>query len=272
MTYVVDEVGNSDKKIQYFPASDEVEIFKAAATQKLAVMLKGPTGCGKTRFVEYMAQELGRPLITIPCHEDLTASDLVGRYLLKGGETVWEDGPVTRAVKMGAICYLDEVVEARSDTTVVIHPLTDHRRELHIDRLNQTLKVPDDFMVVVSYNPGYQSILKELKESTRQRMIGIDFDYLVPEIEAKVLMSEGGVGDPIAQDLVKLAAAIRRLESGALSEASSTRTLVATARMINGGIAPRRAALACIASALSDDPETIAGLNEMICNYIPEAY
>ena len=272
MTARLDEAYVPTDRIQYFPTADEIEVFKTAAEQKLAVMLKGPTGCGKTRFVEYMAQELKRPLVTIPCHEDLTASDLVGRYLLKGGETVWEDGPVTRAVKMGAICYLDEVVEARSDTTVVIHPLTDHRRELHIDRLNQTLKVPDNFMVVASYNPGYQSVLKELKESTRQRMVGIDFNYLAPEIEVQLLIAECSVSESIAQDLVKLALAIRRLDSGALSEVASTRTLVATARLINGGIAPRRAALACIASALSDDPEVIGGLEEMIQNYLQLQY
>lgn len=261
-----------EQPIQYFPSGDEVEIFTTAAQQKLAVMLKGPTGCGKTRFVEYMAQQLERPLVTIPCHEDLTAADLVGRYLLKGGETVWEDGPVTRAVKMGAICYLDEVVEARSDTTVVIHPLTDHRRELHIDRLDQTLKVPDDFMVVISYNPGYQSVLKDLKESTRQRMVGIDFDYLSSEQEVKVIAAESGLDQVICEDLVKLAAAIRRLDSSTLSEVASTRTIVATASMIKGGIAPRRAALACIASALSDDAEVINGLSEMSHNYLQEQY
>jgi len=271
MTQVSIDLMPSTSPVSYFPTADEIEIFSAAAQQKLAVMLKGPTGCGKTRFVEYMAQQLGRPLITIPCHEDLTAADLVGRYLLKGGETVWEDGPMTRAVKLGAICYLDEVVEARSDTTVVIHPLTDHRRELHIDRLNQTLNVPDDFMVVVSYNPGYQSVLKDLKESTRQRMVGIDFDYPRAEVETNILVCETGLNESVCLDLVKLAGAIRRLDSSGLSEAASTRTIVATARLINGGVSPRRAAIACIASALSDDLEIIAGLSEMIDNYLPES-
>jgi nitric oxide reductase NorQ protein len=266
------EQKSKSKPIQYFPSGDEIEIFAVAAQQKLAVMLKGPTGCGKTRFVEYMAQQLKRPLVTVPCHEDLTAADLVGRYLLKGGETIWEDGPLTRAVKMGAICYLDEIVEARSDTTVVLHPLTDHRRELHIDRLNQTWQMPDDFMVVISYNPGYQSVLKDLKESTRQRMVGIDFDYLDAEQEAKVIAAESGLGKEVCEDLVKLASAIRRLQTGMLSEVASTRTIVATAHLICGGVAPRRAAAACIASALSDDAEIIDGLNEMIRNYLRERY
>jgi nitric oxide reductase NorQ protein len=195
----------------YKSMGDETAIFEAAWRQHRAVMLKGPTGVGKTRFVEFMAAKIGRPLITVSCHEDLTSADLVGRYLLKGGETVWMDGPLTRAVREGGICYLDEIVEARADTTVAIHALTDHRRQLFIDRLGQNLSAPPEFMLVVSYNPGYQSVLKELKPSTRQRIVAIELGFPPPEVELDVLIEETGVDPKIADDLIRLAGAIRRL-------------------------------------------------------------
>ncbi len=254
--------------IEYFPVGHEVELFRAAWTSKLPVLLKGPTGVGKTRFVEYMAQDLRRPLITVPCHEDLTAADLVGRYILKGGETVWIDGPLTRAIKQGAICYLDEIVEARTDTIVVLHPVTDHRRELHIERLGQTLKAPDSFMVVMSYNPGYQTLLKDLKPSTRQRMVAIDFNFPPPEIEERILTSIYSIDPIFAEKLVRLGNAIRRLQAPGLSEVASTRALIAVGKLVKAGIEPRDAAISALASALSDDPEVVDGLTNVIDTYL----
>src|SRR6266540_2693639 len=195
----------------YLPIKDEVELFEAAYAAKLPAMLKGPTGCGKTRFVEYMAHRLKRPLITVACHEDLSSTDLVGRFLLEGEETVWHDGPLTSAVRAGAICYLDEVVEARKDTVVIIHPLTDHRRRLPIEKRGTILDAPADFMLVVSYNPGYQSILKDLKQSTRQRFVEIDFDYPPPEMETEIVSREGGVDESTARDLVLIGQKVRNL-------------------------------------------------------------
>jgi nitric oxide reductase NorQ protein len=255
--------------VNYFPVADEVALFEAAAAEKLAVMLKGPTGCGKTRFVEYMARRLGRALITVPCHEDISATDLLGRHVLKGNDTIWVDGPATRAVRSGSILYLDEVVEARADATVVIHPLADHRRQLHIDRLDVTLQAPDSFMLVLSYNPGYQSALKDLKESTRQRMVGIDFDYPPTSIEEAVLRSETGLSPAYCRDLVKLGQAIRRIETAGLREVASTRTLIAAGKLVRAGCGPRRAAIAAIASALSDEASLIQGLTQVINTYIP---
>src|SRR6516164_10952811 len=202
----------------YVPVGNEEQVFKAAFGQGMSVMLKGPTGCGKTRFVEAMAFDLGRPLITVSCHDDISTADLVGRFLLRGGDTEWVDGPLTRAVRGGAICYLDEVVEARQDTTVVIHPLADHRRQLPIDRLGATLDAAPGFCLVVSYNPGYQSVLKDLKDSTRQRMIAIELDFPPEETERKVVVHESGVSPDVASRLVDLAQAIRRLESTGLRE------------------------------------------------------
>ena len=227
----------------YVPIAAEEAVFKAAYRQGLAILLKGPTGCGKTRFVEAMAHELGRPLITVSCHDDLTTADLVGRYLLRGGETEWVDGPLTRAVRDGAICYLDEVVEARQDTTVVLHPLADHRRCLPIERLGVTLDAAPGFGLVVSYNPGYQSVLKDLKDSTRQRMIAIEFGYPAPQVEEGIVAAEAGVDPACAADLVRLAQAIRRLGTE-LREVASTRVLVAAARLIAEGLPPREAARA----------------------------
>ncbi len=253
----------------YFAVGHEEQLFRAAWSQQLPLLLKGPTGVGKTRLVEHMAQQLGRPLITVPCHEDLTASDLVGRYLLKGGETVWMDGPLTTAVKQGAICYLDEIVEARSDTVVVLHPLIDHRRALHIDRLGETLIAPKEFMVVMSYNPGYQTLLKDLKASTRQRMVAIHLNFPSPKVETRILTDLYSVPLELAQSLVKLGNAIRRLDTPGLSEVASTRALISAALLTRDQqMSARDAAIAAIAVALSDDQEVTAGLTELIGTYL----
>jgi nitric oxide reductase NorQ protein len=252
----------------YVPVGNEEQVFKAAFRQDLAVLLKGPTGCGKTRFVEAMAHDLGRPLITVACHDDLTTADLVGRYLLHGGDTNWVDGPLTRAVREGAICYLDEIVEARQDTTVVLHPLTDHRRQMPIDRLGITLEAAPGFCLVVSYNPGYQSVLKDLKDSTRQRMVAIETDFPPTEIEEKVVAHEASVDPEIASQLVKLGNAIRRLEGAGLREVASTRVLIAAGRLVTEGLDLRDAARAAVAGPLTDDPVATAGLLEMIDAYL----
>jgi nitric oxide reductase NorQ protein len=253
---------------RYIASGDETSIFRAAWENRLPLLLKGPTGCGKTKFVQTMAQDLQRPLFTVACHEDLTAGDLVGRFLLRGGETVWEDGPLTRAVRQGGICYLDEIVEARADTTVVIHPLADHRRELNIERLGESLTAPQEFMLVMSYNPGYQSVLKDLKPSTRQRMIAIDLAYPTAEVEVKILMQETQVKFDIAQRLVTLGHAIRALKNEGLQEGASTRTLIAAARLIGSGISPVAAAGAAIAGPLSDDPGVSQHLLDMAKVYL----
>lgn len=252
----------------YKGVGDEVEIFRTAWNCNHAVMLKGPTGCGKTRFVESMAAELGRPLITVSCHEDLTAADLLGRYLLKGGETVWMDGPLTRSVREGAICYLDEVVEARADTTVAIHALTDHRRELFIERLGETLKADSNFMLVVSYNPGYQSILKDLKPSTRQRMVSIELSFPPAEIETEVLIKESGIDRAMAENLVRLGGAIRRLDISGLPEVSSTRSLIAAADLMKSGLEAKTAIKAGMIGPLCDDHSITASLIDMADTYI----
>lgn len=256
------------RPLHYLASGCEKEIFVSAWHQCLPVLLKGPTGCGKTRFVQSMAAELGRPLYTVACHEDLTAGDLVGRFLLKGGETVWEDGPLTRAVREGAICYLDEVVEARADTTVVIHPLADHRRELNVERLGLKLVAPPEFMLVLSYNPGYQSVLKDLKPSTRQRMVSIELGFPGPEVEERILVQETGIDDAIARKLVRLGQAIRQLEHEGLPEAASTRTLVSTALLIRDGVPPLEAAQAAVTRPLTDDPAAARRLLEMARVYI----
>lgn len=251
----------------YAPVGNEAAVFTAAYRQGLSVVLKGPTGCGKTRFVEAMAHELGRPLITVACHDDLTTADLVGRYLLQGDETVWIDGPLTRAVREGAICYLDEVVEARQDTTVVLHPLADYRRQLPIERLGVTLDAAPGFGLVVSYNPGYQSVLKDLKDSTRQRMVAIEFGFPAPELEEAIVAHEAGVDTCTAAALVRFGQAIRRLETGGLREVASTRVLIAAGRLTVEGLSLAEAARAAIAGPLTDDATVIRGLGELIDVY-----
>jgi nitric oxide reductase NorQ protein len=252
------------------PVGDEEQVFVAAYRQGLSVLLKGPTGCGKTRFVEAMAHDLGRQLVTVACHDDLTTADLVGRFLLQGGETVWVDGPLTSAVRDGAICYLDEVVEARQDTTVVLHPLADHRRQLPIDRLGITLDAAPGFCLVVSYNPGYQSVLKDLKDSTRQRMVAIELDFPPAEVEEKVVAHEAGVDHEMALRLVRLGQVIRRLEAAGLREVASTRVLIAAGRLVGEGLSLRDAARAAVAGPLTDDPVVTAGLIEMIDAYLDD--
>ena len=252
----------------YVPVGNEEQVFKAAFRQQLAILLKGPTGCGKTRFVEAMAYDLRRPLVTVACHDDLTAADLVGRFLLRDGETAWVDGPLTRAVRDGSICYLDEIVEARQDTTVVLHPLTDHRRQLPNDRLGLTLEATPGFCLVVSYNPGYQSMLKDLKDSTRQRMVAIELDFPPAEVEEKILLHESDIDQGGAAQLVQLGAAIRRLETSGLREVASTRVLVAAARLVCAGLTPRDAARVAVVGPLTDDPMVSAGLFEMIDAYL----
>ncbi|MGI8336276.1 CbbQ/NirQ/NorQ/GpvN family protein [Actinomadura scrupuli] len=253
----------------YRAVGDEVEVFRAAARGGLPVLLKGPTGCGKTRFVQAMAHELGRDLITVAGHEDLTSADLVGRFLLKGGETVWADGPLTRAVREGAICYLDEVVEARQDTIVVIHPLTDHRRELALDRLGTTLSAAPGFQLVISYNPGYQSVLKNIKESTRQRFIAIELGFPPAEIETQVVSREAGIDPETAGALVRLANAIRKLDGSPLREVSSTRMLILAGGLVAHGLNLRGAVQSAIVQTLSDDPEVVRALGELADAVLP---
>jgi nitric oxide reductase NorQ protein len=257
-----DAVGASEAPF-YRAVGDEVEVFSAAARRGLPVLLKGPTGCGKTRFVEAMAHTLGRELVTIAGHEDMTSADLVGRFLLKGGETVWVDGPLTRAVREGAVCYLDEIVEARQDTIVVIHPLADHRRELPIDRLATTLPAAPGFQLVISYNPGYQSVLKNLKESTRQRFIALELGFPPAEIETQVVAHEAGIDGGTAHSLVTLANAIRNLDGSPLREASSTRMLILAGSLVAEGLSLRKAVQTAVVQTLSDDPDVVAALGEL---------
>jgi nitric oxide reductase NorQ protein len=254
----------------YVPVGREEEVFRAAFRQGLSILLKGPTGCGKTRFVEAMAYDLDRPLVTVACHDDLTTADLVGRFLLQGGETLWTDGPLTRAVREGAICYLDEIVEARQDTTVVLHPLADHRRQLPIDRLGVTLDAAPGFSLVVSYNPGYQSVLKDLKDSTRQRMVAIELDFPPPDVEEKIVAHEAAVEPETAAQLVRLGQAIRRLDTAGLREVASTRVLVAAGQLVSAGLPVRAAARSAIAGPLTDDPSVTAGLFEMVDAYLAD--
>ncbi len=248
----------------YLSTGNEIDMFDAAFKAKLPVMLKGPTGCGKTRFVEYMSYRLKRPLITVACHEDLFASDLLGRYLLKKDETVWVDGPLTRSVRMGAICYLDEIVEARKDTTVVIHPLTDMRRILSIDKRGEIIQAHPDFMMVISYNPGYQSVLKDLKQSTRQRFISLEFDYPEANKEAQIVSHEGNIDMDRAFKLVTLAGKIRNIKEHGLTEGASTRLLIYAARMINLKIPVQDACRSAICLPLTDDTGLQETLNDLI--------
>lgn len=252
----------------YLPVKDEVEVFLAAYRARLPVMLKGPTGCGKTRFIEYMAWKLERPLVTVACHEDLSATDLVGRFLLEGEETVWHDGPLTLAVKSGAICYLDEVVEARKDTIVLIHPLTDDRRILPIEKRGVVLSAPADFTLIVSYNPGYQSAIKELKQSTRQRFVSIEFDYPPPEIEVEIVSKEGGVDIDTSRDLVKIGEKVRNLKGHGLEEGVSTRLLIYAAQLISKGIEPVTACETAIVNPITDDRDLQRSISEIVTTVI----
>ncbi|BCI54337.1 CbbQ/NirQ/NorQ/GpvN family protein [Mycolicibacterium litorale] len=262
-------VGHQSAKPFYRPAGDEVEVFCAAARRGLPMLLKGPTGCGKTRFVEAMAHQLGRELITVAGHEDMTSADLVGRYLLKGGETVWVDGPLTRAVREGAIFYLDEVVEARQDTTVVIHPLADHRRELPVDRLATTLRAAPGFQLVISYNPGYQSVLKNLKDSTRQRFVAIELGFPPADIETDVVANEAGIDAHTAQLLVRLGGAIRSLDGSPLREVASTRLLILAGGLVAEGLGLRSAVQAAVVQVLTDDPDVVRALGELVDAVLP---
>ncbi|HLQ24895.1 MAG TPA: CbbQ/NirQ/NorQ/GpvN family protein [Acidiferrobacterales bacterium] len=247
----------------YEPQRQEIALFEAAYRNQIPILLKGPTGCGKTRFMEHMAWRLKRPLITVSCHDDLTASDLVGRFLITAGETVWVDGPLARAVRMGGICYLDEIVEARKDTTVVIHPLADDRRTLPIEKTGEVLSAPAEFSLTISYNPGYQSVLKDLKQSTRQRFVAIEFDYPNPELEKKIVMHETKLDAETAAKLVKFAGMTRNLKGNGLEEGASTRLLVHAGKLMASGIPPQQACHGAIAEALTDEPEMLAAINEL---------
>ena len=283
-SYIIEEYHLTEEPY-YVPIGDEVELFEAAYRSKIPVLFKGPTGCGKTRFVEYMSYRLGQPmtrvsqndgvsgdgvsnnnlpLVTIACHEDLTASDLVGRYLLQGEETIWIDGPLTRAVKVGGICYLDEIVEARKDTTVLIHPLTDHRRILPVEKRGELLEAADGFLLVMSYNPGYQSALKDLKHSTRQRFVAIEFGYPPKDTEAEIVAHESGVDEETAMGLAKLGEKVRNLKEHGLAEGASTRLLIYAGKMIAGGIEPRRACQVAVNWAVTDDHSLQASVDEVI--------
>lgn len=264
----------------YLPLADEVRLFEAAYEARLPVLLKGPTGCGKTRFIEHMAwrlyrgidsarRELEVPLITVACHEDLSATDLVGRYLLSGDETVWMDGPLTRAVRSGAICYLDEVVEARKDTTVVVHSLTDHRRVLPIEKTGELLDAHPDFLLVISYNPGYQSVLKDLKPSTRQRFVSLDFNYPGIDIEATIIAHESGVDPALARQLALVGEKVRNLREHGFEEGVSTRLLVYAAQLAAGGIEARRACDVAIAQAVTDDAEVQKSIGAIVDVLLP---
>ena len=281
-SYIIEEY-QLDEEPYYVPVGDEVELFEAAYRQRLPLIFKGPTGCGKTRFVEYMSYKLGvelaknskstddndsvnLPLVTIACHEDLTSSDLVGRYLLEGDQTVWIDGPLTRAVKAGGICYLDEVVEARKDTTVLIHPLTDHRRMLPVEKRGELLEAADGFLLVLSYNPGYQSALKDLKHSTRQRFVSIEFDYPPLEIEAQIVQHEAGVDEQTATQLAKLGEKVRNLKEHGLGEGASTRLLIYAGKLIASGIPPRRACQVSVNWAVTDYHSVQQSITEIIAS------
>ena len=279
--YAIEEYIIEDEPY-YRAVGDEMELFEAAYHQQLPILLKGPTGCGKTRFIEYMSWRLSRPLtvvkkrgkakqngngvplVTISCHEDLTASDLVGRYLLETDGTRWMDGPLTKAVKAGAICYLDEIVEARKDTTVLIHPLTDHRRILPVDKKGELLEAHSKFLLVISYNPGYQSALKDLKHSTRQRFVAIEFSYPPRDVEADIVERESGCTPQHAASLAKLGEKVRNLTEHGLQEGASTRLLIYAGKLIAQGIAPRRSCQVAVVWALTDDQEIQKSVAEVV--------
>ena len=248
----------------YLATADEIAVFEMCHARGLPVMLKGPTGCGKTRFVEHMAWRLGRPLVTVACHDDLSASDLTGRYLIRGSDTIWLDGPLTRAARVGAICYLDEIIEARSDTVVVIHPLTDDRRILPLDKTGELLDAAPGFQLVISYNPGYQHGLKDLKPSTRQRFVALEFGFPAAELEAEIVAHEGGIDRGTAVALVTLTNRLRQLGDRGLAEVPSTRLIIATARLVASGIATRSACRAALLGPLTDDPDLLAAMHDLV--------
>lgn len=260
----------AEDKLFYQEQANEVSLFEYAYQHQLPVLIKGPTGCGKTRFVAHMAEKLNKPLYTVACHDDLTAADLVGRHLIGPDGTYWQDGPLTRAVREGGICYLDEVVEARKDTTVVLHPLADDRRVLPLERTGELLEAAPGFMLVVSYNPGYQNLLKGMKPSTRQRFVALRFDYPDAEVEQKVIIEEGGADPHLAYKLVELAHALRRLEHNDLDEVASTRLLIYAARMITSGMDPLEVCRCCLAEPLSDDPITVKALMDVARIYFDD--
>lgn len=252
----------------YLPQKNELEVALAAYYNRLPLLLKGPTGSGKTRFMQYLAWKLDLPLITISCHDDLSTSDLVGRFLIRSGETVWQDGPLTLAVRHGAICYLDEIVEARKDTTVVIHPLADDRRELPVEKLGEIITAPDHFMLAVSYNPGYQSVLKDLKQSTRQRFVALELDYADPALERRIVAREAGVDGDAAMRLVKIGEMTRQLKDSGLPEGASTRLLIHAGKLIREGITAREACRVTITEALTDDHELNAAIDEIVSSVL----
>lgn len=264
MTETAQEVTLAKEEPFYLPGGNEVALFEHAFQHQLPMLIKGPTGCGKTRFITHMAARLGRPLYTVACHDDLTAADLVGRHLIGDGATYWVDGPLTRAVREGGICYLDEVVEARKDTTVVLHPLSDDRRILPIERTGEVLQAPPEFMLVVSYNPGYQNLLKGMKPSTRQRFVSLRFNFPDAAREKQIVLEETGVNAHIATQLVSLGQALRSLKDHDLEESASTRLLVYTATLIEGGFDPVEACRAALVEPLTDDEETVTALMEVV--------
>ena len=251
----------------YLAQNQEIEVFQSASRRQLAVLLKGPTGCGKTRFVRHMAAMLGRPLFTVACHDELSATDLLGRYLIKNDETVWHDGPLTQAVREGGVCYLDEIVEARKDTTVILHPLCDDRRTVYLDKTAEVIKAPPEFMLVVSFNPGYQNLFKNLKQSTRQRFVSLTFDFPKLEQEIKIVATESGVSSDTAEKLVKLGRRLREVEGHDIEETASTRLLVHAAHMIHDGLDPGSACDAALVDSLTDDPVIREGLLEIVHAY-----
>jgi nitric oxide reductase NorQ protein len=269
-TSIPSALAPSESASYYRPSGNEIEVFELAASHRLPILIKGPTGCGKTRFVQHMADRLGRKLYTVACHDDLTTADLVGRHLIGSEGTYWQDGPLTRAVREGAICYLDEIIEARKDTTVVLHPLADDRRILPLDATGECLEAHPDFMLVVSYNPGYRNLLKGLKPSTRQRFVAMSFDYPDAVAETEILISESGIDHATATLLVQLCGALRHLGSHDLEEAPSTRLLIHTARMMLSGMDPVAACTACLAEPLSDDPTTQAAILDVVRAHFAE--
>lgn len=265
MSAVLEAVRPSRPEAPYYrPVGNECDLFRFAHAQRLPLLLKGPTGCGKSRFVEAMAASVARPLVTVACNDETSAADLLGRWLVRGGDTVWQDGPVTRAVRTGAILYLDEVAEAREDVIVVLHPLSDHRRELFIDRRDERVVAPSGFMLVASFNPGYRRGPKELKPSTRQRFVAIQFDYPEPAVEAEIVAAESGLDVKTAKRIVAMARKIRSLSELGLAETVSTRLLVAAGRLVVAGLTPREACEAAVVQPLSDDPTTLAAMHDVV--------